>query len=205
MSANGNDPSWRPNEDAVTIRSEELWLQGAFVACVAYGAVAVLCVQCFFMLLRGFSKSKLFRDGPLILFVFLIFCINTLFIGVLIQFTQQSFIDDRNFPGGPAAYEIVESLIPINVAGNTALIVITMLADALLVRFKHPTYYCAVLTHGPAMAMHYHLQEQSYDPLAVYRSGNHLLAHRNQSVPVLRYVPVALISCPASSWHTPSR
>ena len=131
--ANGNDPAWRPDEDSTTIKAEELWLQGAFVACVAYGAVAILCVQCFFMLLRGFKKSKLFRDGPLIVFAVLIFCLNTMYIGLLIQLTQQAYIDDRNFPGGPAGYELTESLIPINVGGNTALVVITMLADALLV------------------------------------------------------------------------
>lgn len=132
--ANGNDPAWRPDEDSATIKAEELWLQGAFVACVAYGAVAILSIQCFFMLLRGFKKSKLLRDGPLVVFTVLIFSLNTTFIGLIIQLTQQAYVDDRNFPGGPNGYELTESLIPINVAGNTALVVITMLADALLVR-----------------------------------------------------------------------
>ena len=138
--ADGTDPAWRPNEDDATILSEERWLQGAFVAAIAYGAVAVLCVQCFFMLVRGFKRSKLARDGPLIIWVLLIFALNTVFVGSLIQFTQQAFVDYRNFDGGPSAYEIVFFSIPIDAAGNDVLIVTTMLADALLVRAVASTF-----------------------------------------------------------------
>ena len=132
--ATGTNPAWRPNEDAATIRSEETWLQGAFVAAIGYGAVAVLCVQCFFMLVRGFKKTKLARDGPLIVFVFLMFALNTAYIGTTIQFTQQAFVDYRNFDGGPSAYEVVFFSIPIDAAANDTLVVTTMLADMLLVR-----------------------------------------------------------------------
>jgi hypothetical protein len=130
--ADGTDPAWRPNEDAATIHSEETWLQGAFVAAVAYGAVAVLCAQCFFMLMRGFKRSKLMHTVPLLLFVFLMFALNTVYIATTIQFTQQAFIDFRNFDGGPSAYEIVFFSIPIDAAANDCLVVTTMLADALL-------------------------------------------------------------------------
>ena len=132
--ADGTDPSWRPNEDDATIHAEEYWLQGAFVAAIAYGAATVLAIQCFFMLIRGFKKSKLARDGPLILFVVLIFALNTVFAASMIRFTQYSFVDYRNFDGGPAAYEVVFFSIPIGAMGNDSLIVTIMLADALLVR-----------------------------------------------------------------------
>ena len=131
--SDGTNPAWRPDEDNATIRSEETWLQGAFVAAVAYGAVAVLCVQCFFMLLRTFKRTRLAREGPLILFVFLMFALNTAYIGATIQFTQQAFVDFRNFMGGPSAYEVVFFSIPIDAAANDCLVVTTMLADALLV------------------------------------------------------------------------
>lgn len=131
--ADGTNPAWRPNEDDATIHSEETWLQGAFVAAVAYGAVAVLCVQCFFMLTRGFKRSKLAHTIPLFLFVFLMFALNTTYIATTIQFTQQAFIDYRNFEGGPSAYEIVFFSIPVDAAANDCLVVTTMLADALLV------------------------------------------------------------------------
>ena len=134
LPADGRNPAWRPDEDDATIRSEQLWLQGAFVAAVAYGAVAVLCIQCFFMLVRGYKRSKLARDGPLILFVFLMFALNTAYIGTTIQFTQQAFVDYRNFDGGPSAYEVVFFSIPIDAAANDTLVVTTMLADMLLVR-----------------------------------------------------------------------
>lgn len=131
--ANGNNPAWRPAEDGATIHSEELWLQGSFIGAVAYGGVAVLCVQCFFMLVRGLKKTLLARDGPLLLFVFLMFALNTAYIGIMIQFTQQAFVDFRNFEGGPSAYEVVFFSIPLDAAANDSLVITTMLADALLV------------------------------------------------------------------------
>ena len=173
----GNDPAWRPDEDGPTIKAEELWLQGAFVACVAYGAVAILSVQCFFMLVQGVKRRKLLRDAHLVLFVVLIFCLNTTYIGLLIQLTQQAFVDDRNYPGGPGEYEVDESIIPINVAGNTALIVITMLADALLVSRSPLASLMSYSQPPPALEMYCHLQKQHHDSLVVRRPRCRILAH----------------------------
>ena len=128
-----SDPSWRPDEDAATIKSEDAWLQGALIMCIAYGSVATLCIQCFAMLARGFKRSRLSRDGPLIVYVVLIFILSTIFIGAAMQFTQQAFVDDRNFPGGPNAYEIDEFSIPLDALANDCLVVSTFLSDALLV------------------------------------------------------------------------
>ena len=133
--APGADPAWRPDEDQATILSEERWLQGAFVATIAYGAIVVLCIQCFFILVRSFkfSKAKTTRYG-LIIFVILMFFLNTGLIAATIRFTQQAFVDFRNYEGGPSAYEVDFFSIPIGAAGNDCLIVTTMVADALLVR-----------------------------------------------------------------------
>lgn len=128
-----SDPSWSPDEDAATIHAEDTWLQGALIMCIAYGSVATLSIQCFSMLVKGFKRSRLSRDGPLLAFVVLIFTLSTIFQGAAMQFTQQAFVDDRNFPGGPNAYEIVEFSIPIDALANDCLVVSTFLSDALLV------------------------------------------------------------------------
>ena len=129
-----SNSSWAPDEDPTTIDAEDKWLQGALLACLAYGAVATLSIQCFFLLIHGFNRRKLWRDVPLLAFVVLTFSLSTAFIGTVIQFTQQAFVNDRNFPGGPNAYEIVEFSIPLDAAANDLLITTTFLSDALLVR-----------------------------------------------------------------------
>ena len=128
-----SNASWSPDEDAATIFAEETWLQGALVLCIAYGSVVTLSVQCFFMLIHVFDRKKLLRDAPLLVFVVLTFCLSTAFTGTVMQFTQQAFVDDRNFPGGPSAYEVVEFSVPIDAAANDLLVVTTFLSDALLV------------------------------------------------------------------------
>ena len=137
----GTNSTWRPFEKTATVRSEEPWLQGAFVAAVSYGAVAVLCIQCFFMLVRGLTKTKLARDGFLTLFVVLMFALNTTYIGTTIQYTQQAFVDFRNFDGGPSAYEVVFFSIPLDAVANDTLVVTTMLADTLLVCGEVSDFY----------------------------------------------------------------
>ena len=45
---------------------------------------------------------------------------------------QYTFIDDRNFPGGPNAFAIDEFSIPLNLLGNVCAIIGTWFADSLL-------------------------------------------------------------------------
>ncbi|KAJ3557197.1 hypothetical protein NM688_g1601 [Phlebia brevispora] len=127
-----SNPAWKPDEDSSTIYFEDTLLQGVFITSIAYGSVVTLCIQCFSMLIRDFKRSKLLRDGPLLAYVILIFMLSTTLQGLEMQLTEQAYINDRNIPGGPAAYEVVEATIPINAAGNDCLVVSTFLSDALL-------------------------------------------------------------------------
>lgn len=129
-----SDPSYRPDEDPSIIFQEDTWLQGAMLMSIAYGSVATLSFQCFFMLAKGFKWAKFKRDGLLLVFVLLIFTLSTVFQGTAMQFTQQAFVDDRNFPGGPAAYEVVEFSLPIDSVANVTLVISCFLSDMLLVR-----------------------------------------------------------------------
>ncbi len=100
------NPAWKPDEDPTTIHSEELWLQGAFVTCVSYGVVATLSIQCLSVLVRNITPSaRLKKDLPLVVFVVATFIVNTIFIGAFMLDTQRTFVNQRNFPGGPSAYE----------------------------------------------------------------------------------------------------
>ncbi len=128
-----SNPAYKPDEDAATIFQEDTWLQGALVMCIAYGSVATLAIQCFFMLVRGLTRAKFKRDFPLVLFVMIMFSLSTIFIGTAMQFTQQAYVDQRNFPGGPSAYEVLEFSLPIDSVANVTLVMSCFFADALLV------------------------------------------------------------------------
>ncbi|GJJ11022.1 hypothetical protein Clacol_005251 [Clathrus columnatus] len=52
--------------------------------------------------------------------------------GVNIVITQYAFIDDRDFPGGPLAYSLATSAIPVNVVGFVAYVINAWLQDGLL-------------------------------------------------------------------------
>lgn len=133
-----SNASFRPAEPASTLFSEATWLQGALLMCIAYGGVATLSIQCLCMLAPRLTRATLPRDGPLVLFVLLIFALSTAFTATTMQFTQLAFVNDRAFPGGPAAYEVAEFSIPLDAAANDCLVVSTFLADALLVRVPYP-------------------------------------------------------------------
>lgn len=60
-------------------------------------------------------------------------------MGSLAEFTQLAFIDNRNFPGGPNAYENVMFAIPVDSMGNVSAALQNWLCDALLV--SHVNFY----------------------------------------------------------------
>lgn len=71
-----------------------------------------------------------------LVYICCMFTLSTLFMAFNSLITQYTFIDDRNFPGGPSAYAVDEFNIPPSLAGNTAGIMGTWFADALLVRIS---------------------------------------------------------------------
>jgi hypothetical protein len=67
------------------------------------------------------------------LYVGVVFLLCTLFVTSNTAFTQMAFIDDRNFPGGPSAYESDEFSIPVDNISNVAYVIANWCTDAVLV------------------------------------------------------------------------
>lgn len=63
----------------------------------------------------------------------IIFLVATIVVAAGIRWNEQTWIDDRNFPGGPAAYLVAEFSIPLNVLDNSAYVVNNVLTDLLVV------------------------------------------------------------------------
>ena len=65
-------------------------------------------------------------------YTFLLFALGTVFMAMNIHLAQLGFIDDRNFPGGPEAYEEFRYDSALAVIPNAAFILSNWLADGLL-------------------------------------------------------------------------
>ncbi|KAN0101294.1 hypothetical protein V8E55_001278 [Tylopilus felleus] len=134
MSSNS---SWVPAEDPQTLFSERCWLQGVIVSAVAYGITVSLYFLSFYLLVRDRNRVEFKNRLPLLIYITLSFLLGTLFMCALATFTQMAFIDDRNYPGGPNAFENNMFSIPVDDSGNAAFVLSNWLSDALLVwRFK---------------------------------------------------------------------
>ncbi|KAL1736337.1 hypothetical protein FB107DRAFT_221861 [Schizophyllum commune] len=140
MSGTLEDPSsWRPKEDSWTLFSERTWLQGAFLATVAYGMQVVLFTSAAYLL---YKRKKDKRNVALLVYISVIFSLGTLYMGGLLKFTQLCFIDQREYPGGPSAYEDDMFSIPVDMLANVTLVICNWLCDIINV------WRCYVIYNG---------------------------------------------------------
>ncbi|KAG2159086.1 uncharacterized protein EDB93DRAFT_1117966 [Suillus bovinus] len=126
--------SWTPDESPQTILAEVGWLQSTVVSAVAYGIDVALYFMCFHLLFKQIITRTNYKQ-PLFLLIYITvsFILGTLFIASLADFTQLAFIEDRNYPGGPSAFENHMFSMPIDNLGNVTGILIMLLTDALVV------------------------------------------------------------------------
>ncbi|KAF7297455.1 hypothetical protein MIND_00979200 [Mycena indigotica] len=136
--------SYRPDESAVEIFSEHTWLQGAFLAAIAYGIEAVLFFMSARLLWVARSKDEGTERRNLILigYISTIYVLGTLYMAGLFQFTQLSFIDNRNIPGGPNQYENIMFSLPIDMLANVIMVLLTWMCDIINV------WRCGVIYRG---------------------------------------------------------
>ena len=125
--------SWAPDEDPQTLFSERCWLQGTIVCAVAYGIVISLYLSSFRHLMHKRNRAEFKNRLPLLIYITITFLLSTLYMISQAAFTQMAFIDDRDYPGGPSAFENNEFSIPVDDVGNTAFILTSWLSDALVV------------------------------------------------------------------------
>jgi len=130
MSSNS---TWVPDEDPQTLFSERCWLQGVVVSAVAYGITFSLYFLSFHLLVREKNHVEFKTRVPLLICITVTFLLGTIFMISLAAFTQMAFIDDRNYSGGPNAFENNMFSIPVDNVGNVAFVLSNWMSDALLV------------------------------------------------------------------------
>jgi len=124
---------YAPDETPSQILSENTWLQGALLSNTFYGIELTLSAICFKLLVRRINRQNYRCSCCLLAFVTVIFLLGTIFMAGNSEFTQLSFIEDRNFPGGPGAFEVAMFAIPAGEVGMAAMVVGNWLMDLLLV------------------------------------------------------------------------
>jgi len=138
MADSGFPASYRPDLPPETIFAEHTWLQGAFLGAVAYGIQFVLYVVTCFFLWRLRKPSTKRTNMIFIVYISVIFILSTLYIVGLFQFTQLSFIDGRNIPGGPQAFESLMFSLPIDMLANVIMVLNSWFCDIINVGVKGP-------------------------------------------------------------------
>ena len=135
-----NDPStWAPpGESASDLWTEKSNLNGAMLCSIAYGAHTTL----YFIVLSHFIRHPTQRKGSagvakiswgLVAYITINFILGTLAQAGEMRFTQLMFIDDRNFPGGPNAFNGAEYSDPPGMLTTTSYVILNWFADALVV------------------------------------------------------------------------
>ncbi|KAK7045123.1 hypothetical protein R3P38DRAFT_2508878 [Favolaschia claudopus] len=138
------------NETGAQLWNERSILAGLFLGAIGYGVHLTLFLQCVNALRNG--KTAV-RNRELLGFICILFVLGNIGNATNILFGQKTFIDNRDYPGGPNAYFIEQSTDWSAVVCNSVYIVNTWLQDGLLLyRFWtiwSRNYYIAIV---PALA-----------------------------------------------------
>ncbi|RDX50536.1 hypothetical protein OH76DRAFT_455853 [Lentinus brumalis] len=135
-----------PDEDENTKDLERYFIAGDFVCGVGYGIMLVLWTSCVRYLWSQRRRSP--KTTLLLVYLCLIFVVETIFCIVQARTVQVIYIENRNYPGGPWQYFLDTQYLAINVMFYATLFILTFLCD-LLVLWRCWVVWIAA---GPAIA-----------------------------------------------------
>ncbi|KAF9218447.1 hypothetical protein BS17DRAFT_742164 [Gyrodon lividus] len=117
------------NETGTEIWNARSILDGLFLGAIGYGVHMTLFFMCFRLL---WAHKKDTKDKLMIVYITIIFVLGNIGNGTNLKFGEMTFIDDRDYPGGPDAFFVQESTNIVAVLCNTVYIVNSWFQDALL-------------------------------------------------------------------------
>ncbi|KAF7329198.1 hypothetical protein MKEN_00180400 [Mycena kentingensis (nom. inval.)] len=119
-----------PGESSFDLFAERTNLHGTIFAGVAYGVLFAIAFQALFLFFQ-MPRSKIpYRH---VAYVATMLSLATMLFAANARFIQLTFIDLRNFPGGPNAVSENFYALPVNILGFFCGITMSWLADGLLV------------------------------------------------------------------------
>jgi len=121
----GGSPS--TTSDLLAQRS---YFEGTIVATLAYGALLMLYIQLTQVLLSRPKRGNMYL--AIVAYSTVLFCLATIAIGGMIRYTEISYVDNRNFEGGPHAYYASHLTNKIHVMGQTCTTLVPWIGDILM-------------------------------------------------------------------------
>ncbi|VDC01094.1 unnamed protein product [Peniophora sp. CBMAI 1063] len=125
------DPAWAPVEPHSVLRQERAEFVGLLLAWGSWGilfTVAILCVNVLWRNIRRGNTQHRF----LLAYVIMITSIATAGLLLTTKYQQIYTIDQRNYPGGPIAYDIKYGANPITTGERICDFMVNWMADGLL-------------------------------------------------------------------------
>ncbi|KAF8959147.1 hypothetical protein BDZ97DRAFT_1667601 [Flammula alnicola] len=132
MSTGALDPSWTPDVGSQALFAEKTWFSGLFLLALAYGVIITLSIQCFAYLYRSMNANNKREKWFWIGVVFLLLVCATVFSVGGEKINEYAFIDYRNFPGGPSAFEVAFFDLPVNAAADVFWVIALWTCDGIL-------------------------------------------------------------------------
>ncbi|VDB89425.1 unnamed protein product [Peniophora sp. CBMAI 1063] len=123
---------YAPDEPEANIIGERGLLVAISLAMATWGVLLTLVVQCVSVLYAGVSRRGSTKTYTLLIYVLLMFSLGTTAIFCHLHWVQEFLIDNRNFPGGPLAYDATHYANAVNVTGVVCYFVMNWMADGLL-------------------------------------------------------------------------
>ncbi|KAF5347356.1 hypothetical protein D9756_009967 [Leucocoprinus leucothites] len=96
-----SNPNAPAGESAFELYNERTIIDGLFLGAIAYGVHLTLFIWCMHILIH---KKKSMRDYGLMLYITLLFIMGNIGNGTNIKVGEDTFVNFRNFPGGPNQY-----------------------------------------------------------------------------------------------------
>nr|GAT45337.1 predicted protein [Mycena chlorophos] len=137
MASNSTSTSFAPaGETAFDLWIEKSYLDGYALGAASYGVMLTLTWQTLYAFL---SMPKAKTPWCLVLYTITLFILATIGFGSATKINEQSFIEDRDAPGGPAGWQALSFPSAVNMMGVIAYVILSWLADGLVVcHFQNP-------------------------------------------------------------------
>jgi len=134
------------NPNAPHLPADTLWFEravliGDCLSDICFGVLLVVFLLTTYALIWDPPRRDEKRNWTLISYTCVIFTVGIVFIGMNMHELQLMFIDNREFPGGPIAYELSHYSDADFVIANSCAIIAGWLADGFLL------YRCLVIFH----------------------------------------------------------
>lgn len=126
----GMNASWATIESPEMLWFEQAAHAGTYVGAAAFGIHAtIFSIAAYYILKAKFS----IRGTLWLVYLVVLLILGAINLSCNINFNELTWIDERNYPGGPLGFINEQQALPVNSLGNAAANAITLLVDSLII------------------------------------------------------------------------